>query len=336
MQDAKETVLGNWTGNDSTVTLRFFNGGVVYSGTIKGQSMSGSARNGKETWTWAVKQGQPAQAQGPGGLNPGGIGMPKFPRPNFPRPGFPNMPRPKFPNLPKPPFPDLPQPPIPGFPPGPQMPDDLGPGNGGGQIQITGTGSGVLVDRQHRLFLTNVHVVGNSPTVIVYFPEFANDELLAKRDDYKNRKGINGKVVLKEDRCDLALVQLERLPEGVQPVPLAPKSARPAQSVHSVGNPGASGALWIYSPGRVRQVYHDRWKTFDELVNREISYESMILETDSPINPGDSGGPLVDDRASLVGIAHGTHLTAKNLSVFIDIRECRALLQKYHASIGAR
>jgi hypothetical protein len=113
-------------------------------------------------------------------------------------------------------------------------------------------------------------------------------------------------------------------------VPLAAKSAKPAQPVHSVGNPGASGALWIYSPGRVRQVFHDNWKIFDDLTKRDVQYDAMILETDSPINPGDSGGPLVDDRGSLVGIAHGIHMQAKNLSIFIDVRECRSLLDKYN------
>ena len=148
--------------------------------------------------------------------------------------------------------------------------------------------------------------------------------------------GITGRVLLKEERCDLALVQLDRLPEGVLPVSLAAKSARPAQPVHSVGNPGASGALWIYSPGRVRQVYQDKWKIFDGLSNRQMSYDSTIVETDSPINPGDSGGPLVNDRGSLVGIAHGSHTSARSMSVFIDVRECRALVQRYYQSVEQR
>jgi S1-C subfamily serine protease len=188
---------------------------------------------------------------------------------------------------------------------------------------------------RNRLCLTNVHVVGNAGTVAVHFPEFARDELLAKRDDYRHKPGIRGRVILKEERCDLALVQLERLPEAVLAVELASTSVRPAQAVHSVGNPGASGALWIYSPGRVRQVYHDKWSIYDELLNRDIAYDSMIVETDSPINPGDSGGPLVNDQGRLVGIAHATNRGAQNMSRFIDVRECRAVMQR-HGQNGGR
>jgi S1-C subfamily serine protease len=197
-----------------------------------------------------------------------------------------------------------------------------------------GIGSGVLVDKKHRLLMTNVHVVGASPGVTVYFPEFADEEVVARRDYYHKKPGIAGKVVLREERSDLALVELEELPEGVEPVPLALKSARPAQPVLSVGNPGISGALWNSSRGQVRQVFQHKWKITDELTNKAMNYDAWILETDSSINPGDSGGPLVDGQGNLIGIAHAVHITAKNLSVFIDLRECREVLQKYYQAIG--
>ena len=49
------------------------------------------------------------------------------------------------------------------------------------------------------------------------------------------------------------------MPDGVPELVLAKASAEPGQSVHSIGNPGGSGALWVYTPGKVRQVYPKKW-----------------------------------------------------------------------------
>jgi S1-C subfamily serine protease/HEAT repeat protein len=202
-------------------------------------------------------------------------------------------------------------------------------------IVLSQTGTGSLVDRKHRLILTNVHVVGDAQTVVIHFPEHKGSELMVRRDAYKRMTGMTGRVVLREDRCDLALVQLDRLPESARVLPLARASARPAQQVHSVGNPGISSALWCYSPGKVRQVFRDKWESGgSEVGQKPNQYEGMVLQTDSPINPGDSGGPLVNDRGVLVGVAHAIHASAQNFSTFIDVSEARSLLSRYYGKRG--
>jgi S1-C subfamily serine protease len=272
---------------------------------------------------------------GPGNFPKPGFGPGKFPTPGIRPPG--RIPGPRdFPGAGGNPGPrDFPGP---GAFPGPgNFPGLQGIAPGGQnkvETELAIFGSGSLVDVKHRLVLTNVHVVGSGDAVVVHFPEFEKGELVVKKDAYKNRAGIQGKVVLKEDRCDLALVQLERLPEGVKPVSLSRKSPKPAQQVHSVGNPGASRGLWIYSPGRVRQVFHDKWKVYDDLEDREFVYEAKKVETDSPINPGDSGGPLVNDQGQLVAVAHGASLRAQNMSIFIDVSECQAILEKYYRRVA--
>jgi len=208
-----------------------------------------------------------------------------------------------------------------------------GPGmKGGGTI----TGSGSLIDRKHRLVLTNVHVVGNSDTPVIHFPTRGPDgKLIVNKDSYKSMPGIKGKVIMKEEKADIALIQLEKLPDNVSVLPMSSKGARPAQQVHSMGNPGASKGLWRYSPGKVRgEPYADKWKVLDELENRLVEYDAVKLETDSAINQGDSGGPLVDDRCVLVGVAHASNITAQNMSIFIDVSECVKLVDKYYKSIG--
>jgi hypothetical protein len=189
------------------------------------------------------------------------------------------------------------------------------------------TGTGSLIDRKHRLILTNYHVVGDGDRVTVLFPSYDKGKLIAERDYYLDRikrNGIRGRVVARDLRRDLALIQLEELPEGVEALPLAATSVSPGQTVHSLGNPGGSGALWVYTPGKVRQVYYKKWKA--DLDGKVATFEAEVVETDSATNPGDSGGPLVNDQAQLVGVTQGGAVNARLLSTFIDVSEVKLFL----------
>lgn len=194
------------------------------------------------------------------------------------------------------------------------------------------TGTGALIDHKQRLIITNCHVVGDADEVLVSFPELEKDgRPVSQRDLYKRKPALRGKVVHREEKVDLALVQLSELPPAARALPVARSSPWPGQQVHSVGNPGSSRALWIYAPGRVRQVYHDKWQIKDPLDEVTVHhYEAWKVETDSPINPGDSGGPLVNDRGVLVGVCHGVNLLATGMSHFIDVREVHAVLERYY------
>jgi S1-C subfamily serine protease len=195
------------------------------------------------------------------------------------------------------------------------------------------TGSGSLIDRSRRLVLTNYHVVrsvvGKDEKVIVAFPVFQNGHAVAERGHYVNlisRGGIHGQVMAWDEKCDLAVIQLERVPEDARPLPLARESPSPGQDVHSVGNPGQSGALWVYTAGKVRQVYHHTWHSGSG--QDRLDLDAKIVETQSPINRGDSGGPLVNNKAELVAVTQGHLLDAQQISLFIDVTEVRAFLRR--------
>src|SRR5207244_11343288 len=117
----------------------------------------------------------------------------------------------------------------------------------------TATGSGSLIDRRRRLILTNYHVVADNDRATVMFPEYRDGKRIAERDYYLRRvsdHGIHGRVLARDKERDLALIQLDRIPAGPFALALAEKSVAPGQSVHSLGNPGGSGALWVDTPGR--------------------------------------------------------------------------------------
>lgn len=191
------------------------------------------------------------------------------------------------------------------------------------------TGSGSLVDKERRLVLTNYHVVDDNPKATIFFPAFRDGHPIPERSYYTERAGrlgISSRVIALDKKADLAIVRLDKLPEGIDAIPLAAGSPDPGDNVHSIGNAGKSGALFGYVKGTVRQVYKKKWKA--ELgKNRVASFEARVIETDSPTNPGDSGGPLLNDKGELVGVTQGGALDANSVSTFVDVSQVKDLLE---------
>jgi tetratricopeptide (TPR) repeat protein len=184
------------------------------------------------------------------------------------------------------------------------------------------TGSGWVVDRDSRLIVTNHHVVGTSESVRIYFPVWKDGQPIAERKHYLTReKPVVGTVIDSDPGVDLALIRLPSLPLTARALLLARESASPGDSIHSVGNPAASNALWVYTSGTVRAVYRHSIRYRNNQV-----VEARVIETQSPVNPGDSGGPVVNDRGELVGVTAGGNPTASLVNWCIDIQEVKAYL----------
>jgi tetratricopeptide (TPR) repeat protein len=187
-----------------------------------------------------------------------------------------------------------------------------------------GSGTGWVVDRARKLLITNYHVVGTDDRVSVIFPAYRDGKLIVEREYYlKHGRAVRGRVLATDSRRDLAAIELDSLPDGVTELKLAPESAEPSDRVHSVGNPGASAALWVYTSGTVRQVYRRKLKYAG---GQEV--DARMLETQSPINPGDSGGPVVNDKGELVGVSASHRTDAQLVSYCIDVSEVKAFLAK--------
>ena len=175
-----------------------------------------------------------------------------------------------------------------------------------------------------------------SPVVDVNFPEFsATGQLIVDKAYYKKankaaKDKCKAKVIYSNEACDLAILKLNYLPPGVIPLPLAKDRASPGQTVHSIGNPGASGALWVYTSGTVRTApYKKQWQSQGEGGMR-LRHDAEIVETQSPTNPGDSGGPLVNEYGELVAVTQGISLGASSVNLFIDVSEVRKFLKDHN------
>jgi S1-C subfamily serine protease len=189
-------------------------------------------------------------------------------------------------------------------------------------VQSKGSGTGWVVDLAKKHLVTNAHVVGSSETVAVLFPEFDTDgRLIPERSHYaKTPRAIRGEVIVSDPRHDLALIKLDSVPEGVTELKLAAESAFPSDHTHSIGNPSASEALWVYTFGTVRQVYRRKVKFEDQEV------DARVLETQAPINPGDSGGPVVNDQGELIGVSAAINRSGQLFSICIDVAEVKDFL----------
>lgn len=99
---------------------------------------------------------------------------------------------------------------------------------------------------------------------------------------------------------DLAVLQVEALPEGVEPLPLAePDSLQVGQFVVAIGNPfGEQGSMSLgIVSGLGRSLRSQRSSQFGSTYSLP-----SVIQTDAPINPGNSGGPLLNLDGQVVGI----------------------------------
>jgi hypothetical protein len=74
MYDARETVPGVWRLTGSSITMRFFDGSVVYQGNVYSDAMSGNGDNGADRWYWrVVREGSSrGDEKGTSSADPGG------------------------------------------------------------------------------------------------------------------------------------------------------------------------------------------------------------------------------------------------------------------------
>jgi S1-C subfamily serine protease/pSer/pThr/pTyr-binding forkhead associated (FHA) protein len=188
-------------------------------------------------------------------------------------------------------------------------------------------GSGSLVDRERKLIITAQHVVGDRPDVAVFFPHYDTGRLNLKKKEYIDRAkslGIEGRVVARDVKRDLALIELETVPADVPALSIADESPLPGHTVYSIGNPGLTDIdMWMLTTGTVRQVHQKQWAYVDRAPR-----EAWAIETQSPVNPGDSGGPVVNGEGKLVAVVAGGKGDSNLMTFFIDRREIVDLLNK--------
>ncbi len=191
-------------------------------------------------------------------------------------------------------------------------------------------GTGVVVDSKRKWVVTNAHVVRGATDVSVVFPVSREGQLVPERNFYLNQfssLAISGKVLTSSETKDVAVIELVSLPKEVKAVKKSSSPVRPGQTLHLIGNPSKTGALWVYSFGKVRQTFQKSWqaRTGDGHI---LMLNAKVVETQLPINLGDSGGPVVNDKSELVAIVSSYDKGKQLISTCIALTEIENLLSR--------
>ena len=142
---------------------------------------------------------------------------------------------------------------------------------------VDGLGSGVLISNDGKI-LTAAHVVQTADVAVV---EFADGQ------------AIIAHVIGSDVQSDVALLQLEQMPNGVTPAPLGDSDkVEVGDQIFAIGAP--------YGIGQTLSVGHLSGRHRLNSNNQNASVE--FLQTDAAINTGNSGGPMFDMQGNVIGI----------------------------------
>jgi 2-alkenal reductase len=150
-------------------------------------------------------------------------------------------------------------------------------------VRITvgqGLGSGFLIDTQGHI-ITNNHVVAGSRGQV--------------RVAFSGLFETIGEVIGTDPDSDIAVVKVEEIPEGAQPVELGDSNQlRVGQRTIAIGNP----------LGQDRTVTTGIVSALGRTIAEEPGGYSIggAIQTDAAINPGNSGGPLLDAQGRVIGM----------------------------------
>ncbi|MCD6034457.1 MAG: serine protease [Rickettsiales bacterium] len=137
-------------------------------------------------------------------------------------------------------------------------------------------GSGVIIDPKG-MIITNNHVVGGSDEITVVLSD---------------RREFEAKVVLIDDRSDLALLEIDTKGEELPFLTLADSDQlEVGDLVLAIGNPFGVGQT--VTSGIVSATAR---------TSVGVSDYQFFIQTDAAINPGNSGGALVTTDGKLAGI----------------------------------
>ncbi len=180
-----------------------------------------------------------------------------------------------------------------------------------------GKGTGVIIDREKALMLTNAHVVSDPET-----GASAKKITATTRDGQK----FSGIVIGRDRRNDIAVVKLAKSPPAE--AKLAPmKSATDleiGQWAIAIGNPfGNANTITV-------GVVSALGRTIPVPANNREGGEGKaelkdMIQTDAAINPGNSGGPLCNINGEVIGINTAIFGIGTGLGFSIPITKAKTL-----------
>ena len=162
-------------------------------------------------------------------------------------------------------------------------------------------GSGVIVDGEKGLVLTNAHVIAGGDEVMVH--------LLDGREFTATVKGAGPDF-------DIAVLQIK----GAAKLPAVKLGdsgdIMPGETVIAIGNP--FGFNHTVTTGVVSALGRT-------IRNKDGAFTDLV-QTDAAINPGNSGGPLLNIEGVLIGINTAVDTRAEGIGFAIPINKARRVM----------
>jgi S1-C subfamily serine protease len=142
-----------------------------------------------------------------------------------------------------------------------------------------GTGSGIVIDAEKGIIVTNLHVVQGAQGI----------EILLG-----NGQPAEARLLGYDQEYDIALLQLNNPPKNLTSLVFGDSSKlEVGQRVLAIGNPF----------GLNRTLTSGIISSLDRTVKSPTGVVMKgLIQTDAAINPGNSGGPLLDSEGRLIGI----------------------------------
>jgi serine protease Do len=172
-------------------------------------------------------------------------------------------------------------------------------------VDGAGVGSGVVIDANKRLVVTNDHVIRGASRVSV---------MLAGGSEAQAR------VIGRDRATDIGLLQLERV-EGLAPAELGDSDAlEVGEWVVAIGNP--FGLDHTVTAG----IVSAKGRSAREVPGPDANAYQSFIQTDASINPGNSGGPLLDVDGRVVGINTAVDARGAGIGYAIPINMVKQIL----------
>ena len=174
-------------------------------------------------------------------------------------------------------------------------------------VTMKNIGSGVII-RKEGVIVTNAHVINMASKIFVRF---------------SNGKSAEGKVILENQKDDLAFVKIDP-PFELKEIKLAdPKDVSAGETVVAIGSPiGLENSVSL-------GVVSGKGRSF-VLPNTDHTFGDLI-QTDASINLGSSGGALLNLDGELVGVNLAVVTNAQGVAFAVSSGKIAAGLKIYDA-----
>jgi len=164
-------------------------------------------------------------------------------------------------------------------------------------------GSGFVLDRGHRVIVTNEHVICGASIVRVRTHDGWTSDVT--------------RVIAVDKKRDIAVLPLPQALAGMRGLRLAQTPPKVGDSVFALGSP--KGLEFTFTKGIVSQF------------RRNFEPYGSVVQTDVSLSPGSSGSPLVDRHGQVVGVNTLASLAvaeAHNLNFAVSAEEIAAVCKR--------